>query len=162
MIVDGIEALADAFGISHQSVAVWQRAGMPVYERGGANRPSRFDLAECVNWLVAREVAKVLVETPQNRLARLQADGIEHENELRRRQLIPADKIDPLMRERVRRIAAMLAATRERCLPELAASSADRAQLTTILERAHADVLRQIAQTAGMPAAQDSDGPAAK
>ena len=46
MRVEGIKALCEVFGCSHQAIAEWQEQGMPVESRGGPNTPSVFETAD--------------------------------------------------------------------------------------------------------------------
>jgi len=102
--VIGQEQVASMFGVSSTSIVAWQDQGMPVALRGSPGIPSEYESEACINWLVAREVLKVQGERPQDRLARVQADKIEMENEVSRGALIPADQLEPKLR------AAMIAA----------------------------------------------------
>lgn len=51
------KALAVAFGTHPQTIVKWESAGMPVAERGGPGRPSRYGLPEVVAWYIRRELA---------------------------------------------------------------------------------------------------------
>lgn len=104
MRVIGQEQVAAMFGVSSTSIVAWQDQGMPIALRGSPGIPSEYESEACINWLVAREVLKVQGERPQDRLARVQADKIEMENEVNRGLLIPADQLEPKLR------AAMIAA----------------------------------------------------
>lgn len=104
MIVKGREAIANVFGVSVKTIHEWHEQGLPIAARGSPGKPSEYDTLACINWLVDREVGKVMSERPQDRLARVQADKIEMENTERRRVLIPADQLEPKLR------AAMIAA----------------------------------------------------
>lgn len=105
----GQERIAEVFGVAPKTIVDWQEQGFPVAVRGGPGVASEYESAECIRWLVDREIRKVQVETPNDRLARVKADSIEMDNAVRRGQLIPADQLEPKLR------AAFLAA-RERWL----------------------------------------------
>lgn len=98
MRVTGQENIADVFGVAPKTIVEWQEQGFPVAQRGGPGVASEYESAACINWLVEREVKKVLVEKPQDRLARVQADKIEMENAERRGLLIPADQLEPKLK----------------------------------------------------------------
>lgn len=98
MQITGQEAIADAMGVAPKTIVEWQAQGMPVAERGGPGVPSVYELADCIRWLVKREVAKVQGESPKDRLNRLQADKLEMDIARDRGLLIPADSVEPKMR----------------------------------------------------------------
>ena len=104
MRVIGQEQVAALFGVAPKTIVAWQDEGLPIALRGSPGIPSEYESETCINWLVAREVLKVQGERPQDRLARVQADKIEMENEVNRGLLIPADQLEPKLR------AAMIAA----------------------------------------------------
>lgn len=109
MRIIGQENIASVFGVAPKTVVEWQEQGFPVALRGGPGVPSEYESEACINWLVDREVRKVQAEKPQDRLARVQADKIEMENAERRKELIPADQLEP-------RLAAAFIIARERWL----------------------------------------------
>lgn len=94
----GQERIADVFGVAPKTIVDWQEQGFPVAVRGRPGVPSEYDSADCIRWLVDREIRKVQVETPNDRLARVKADSIEMDNAVRRGQLIPADQLEPKLR----------------------------------------------------------------
>lgn len=100
----GQEQVAALFGVAPKTIVAWQEEGLPIALRGSPGIPSEYESEACINWLVEREVRKVQGERPQDRLARVQADKIEMENEVSRGLLIPADQLEPKLR------AAMIAA----------------------------------------------------
>lgn len=104
MRIIGQENIAAVFGVAPKTIVEWQEQGFPVAVRGGPGVPSEYETEACIGWLVDREIRKVQAESPQNRLARLQADKIEMENAEKRGQLIPTDQLEPKLR------AAMVAA----------------------------------------------------
>lgn len=92
------------FGVAPKTVVEWQEQGLPIAFRGSPGVPSQYESAECIRWLVDREVRKVQTESPNDRLARVKADAIEMDNAERRGKLIPAEQLEPKLR------AAMVAA----------------------------------------------------
>lgn len=94
----GQEQIAGIFGVAPKTIVEWQEQGFPIAQRGRPGVPSEYETADCINWLVDREVKKVQAEKPQDRLARVQADKIEMENAERRGQLIPADMLEPKLK----------------------------------------------------------------
>lgn len=97
-------SLADMFGVTAKTIDVWQDQGLPIALRGGANRASEYEAAECIQWLVSREVAKVRAESPKDRLYSLQAEEVALRLAEKRGTMIPAAEIEPAMK------AAMIAA----------------------------------------------------
>lgn len=153
MRVEGIAALCDLLGYSHQTVAEWQEQGMPVLERGGPNRPSVFDSAAVLAWLVQRAVARVHGETPRDRLFRVQADTAEHALAAMRARLIDVDQVEPMMRAAVAAAREGLALERQRLVAQLDGVS-DRRQREELIAAAHETFLRRLAKwrPAGAPA----------
>lgn len=98
MRVIGLPNIADLFGVAPKTIVEWQATGFPVAVQGGRGVPNEYDATACVRWLIEREVRKVQVEQPQDRLARVQADKIEMENAERRGVLIPADMLEPKLK----------------------------------------------------------------
>jgi terminase small subunit / prophage DNA-packing protein len=100
----GQEQIAAVFGVAPKTIVEWQDQGLPIALRGSPGIPSEYETEACINWMIDREVKKVQIERPQDRLARVQADKIEMENAEKRGLLIPADQLEPKLR------AAMIAA----------------------------------------------------
>lgn len=98
MQVIGQESIADFFGVAPKTIVAWQAEGFPIAKRGSPGVPSEYDSAECIRWLVSRELRKVREESPNDRLARLKGDEIEMNNAERRGLLVPADQIEPKLR----------------------------------------------------------------
>lgn len=113
MRITGQDQIASMFAVTVKTINEWQAQGMPVAMRGefAGGVPNEYESAECIAWLVEREVGKVRGESQRDRLARVQADAIEMENATKRRELVPVAAIEPNMR------AAMIAA-REAWLAE--------------------------------------------
>lgn len=160
MRVEGIKALCEVFGCSHQAIAEWQEQGMPVESRGGPNTPSVFETADVHAWLVDRAVAKHTGgETQRDRVFRLQGDALELELAEKRGQLIPAAMVEPrwtaccvaareqLLRAR-RRLAAMLDGV------------ADRQQRELVIGQVHEEFLRKLAGWRPGDAVEDEASPA--
>lgn len=104
MRIVGQEKIAELFGVAAKTIVEWQEQGMPIAQRGSPGVPSEYESEACINWMIDREVKKVQIERPQDRLARVQADKIEMENAEKRGLLIPTDQLEPKLR------AAMIAA----------------------------------------------------
>lgn len=68
--------LSEFLGRSERTLIEDTDAGMPCVERGGAGRPSVYDTAQVVTWLLAREAARrdATVEAERRRLVASQAD----------------------------------------------------------------------------------------
>jgi terminase small subunit / prophage DNA-packing protein len=118
----GQQAVCEALGISRETLNVWQHEGLPVAQRGGPNRPSVYDSAAVIAWVVAREVAKASTERPQDRLARAQAIRVELDIAETQRRLLPASEVEPrwraacaVARERLQEVRRGLVARLGRC-----------------------------------------------
>ncbi|MBK9019628.1 MAG: terminase small subunit [Sulfuritalea sp.] len=129
MKITGQQAIADLFGVSRESIDNWQREGMPVEARGGPGVSSVYDSEKCIAWRVKAEVIKARGDRPQNRLARVQADKIEMENLERRRQLIPADQLEPRLQAAFAMARAAWSATAPRLAREMPADPDERERL---------------------------------
>jgi terminase small subunit / prophage DNA-packing protein len=106
MRITGQEQIASMFAVTVKTINEWQAQGMPVALRGefAGGVPNEYESGACIGWLIEREVGKVRGETQRDRLARVQADAIEMDNQTKRRELVPVAQIEPTMR------AAMIAA----------------------------------------------------
>ncbi len=158
MEVQGIKALCEVFGCSHQAIAEWQQQGMPVLSRGGPNTPSVFQTVDVHAWLVDRAVAKASGgESPRDRVFRLQGDALELEMAEKRGRLIPADAVEPLWSSAVVAAREMLLGERRR-LAALLDGVNDRQQREALIGQVHEAYLRKLA---AWRAANDDDDAAA-
>jgi len=48
-------AMAAMFGVAMLTVTKWERDGLPIAERGGPGRASRYSMPECIRWYADRE-----------------------------------------------------------------------------------------------------------
>lgn len=97
-------SLGDMFGVTPKTIDEWQGQGLPIAVRGAPPRPSEYESADCIRWLVEREVTKVRSESPKDRLYSLQAEEVALRLAEKRGTMIPAAEIEPAMK------AAMIAA----------------------------------------------------
>lgn len=144
MRITGQESIADVFGVAPKTIVEWQTAGFPVAVRGGPGVPSEYETESCINWFVNREVGKVQVELPRDRLARVQADSIEIDTAVKRNQLIPASALEP-------RLKAVVVAARQlwRNMPARLAedlTGLDKRQRQAALTTAFDDFLSKLSQ----------------
>jgi hypothetical protein len=96
MRIKGQEQIAAVFGVAPKTITEWQVLGFPVAFQGGPGVASEYDTPACMQWLVDREVRKVRVESPKDRVFRLQGDKLEREELKEARLLIPASEVEPL------------------------------------------------------------------
>lgn len=155
MLIRGMEQIAAMFGVAPKTIVEWQDQGMPIAKRGSPGVPSEYSATACIGWYVERELAKVRTESPADRLARVKADSIEMDNAERRKQLIPADQLEPKLR------AAMVLA-RERFMDqpqrlgrELAGKPA--ADIETALQAAFEELLHTMANWRESEVDEDDD-----
>ncbi|CAG4883800.1 Phage terminase Nu1 subunit (DNA packaging protein) [Georgfuchsia toluolica] len=120
MRIVGQSDLSSMFGVVPKTIIEWQETGLPISVQGGPGVPSEYESADCIRWLVDREVRKVQAESPKDRLLRLQGDALEMDLATQRGQLIPAAAVEPAMRsaivtarERIRNEPARLATLME-------------------------------------------------
>lgn len=99
MRIQGQAGVAELFGVSEEAINQWQRQGMPVAKRGGSNRPNEYEAADCIGWLIDREVGKVREESPRDRLYALQAEELAMRLAELRATMIPVADVEPAMRQ---------------------------------------------------------------
>lgn len=80
---------ARLFRVTEKTILTWIKAGMPVEQRGsqgGAAGSGKhwLDLEKCVEWYFADNYERLELDRARSRLATVQADKTELENELRR------------------------------------------------------------------------------
>jgi len=96
MRISGQDNIANLFGVTGTTIVEWQKDGFPVAVQGGRGVPNEYLAAECIAWLVAREVGKVHVETPRDRVFRLQGDALERDAVEKACKLVRADQVEPV------------------------------------------------------------------
>lgn len=101
MIITGQEVVAEVFRVTPKTIGLWQEQGFPVARKGGPHIPSQYCAADCVAWVLERELAKIRTESPKDRLNRLQADKIEMDLMQSRGVLVPVAAIEPHLRAAV-------------------------------------------------------------
>lgn len=102
--IQGQHQIAELFGVSRETINNWQDAGFPVARRGGPNLPSEYDSADCIRWLIAREVRSRReaagsdeLTAERARLAKEQADKIAMQNAERRGELAPVAAMEMVL-----------------------------------------------------------------
>lgn len=98
--------LADAHGVSENTVTNWLEEGLPRAKAAARRGQSdEYDVAETIRWRLAREAAKGVLdengalinfEGERTRLTREQADKISMENEMRRGRLVDTEHVAAL------------------------------------------------------------------
>lgn len=105
----GQEQIAAVFGVAPKTIVEWQEQGFPIAFRGGPGVASEYESAECIRWMVDRELKKIQSESPNDRLARAKAESVEMDNAERRGQLVQAAQLEP-------KLSAAFVAAREKWL----------------------------------------------
>ena len=96
--------LSEVLGISERTLTDWQgeEPPMPIKERAlKRGQPNGYDATEVIAWYVQRQTREGRVETPRDRLARLQSDEVEMRLNERRSLLVSADQVEPMWRDMV-------------------------------------------------------------
>lgn len=155
MRIVGQEQIAAVFGVAPKTIVEWQEQGLPVAKRGGPGVASEYESADCIAWLVAREVAKVQGESPNDRLARARAEEIEMRNAERRGLLIPAEQLEPKMK-------TAMAGAREAWLHDSRRIARDVQEgqggdIEALLEEAFAAFLLRLSQWPDVDAIEDEE-----
>lgn len=143
MRVIGQSQLAALFGVTEKTVVEWQDEGMPVELRNQAPKPNEYESADCIRWYAEREVRKVRVESPRDRVFRLQADKLEMEMAEARKALLPAAMIEPKIRGAI--IAAREHLMGERRRIAALVQGRSETECAALLEQAFSDALRRLA-----------------
>lgn len=161
MRIIGQEQVAGLFGVAPKTIVEWQEQGLPIALRGGPGVPSEYESDECIRWYVDREVRKVQVEQPRDRLARVQADAIEMDNAVKRGTLIPADQLEPKLRAVFVAVRENLLGLRRTLTPQLVGRT--QREIEQQLEAAHTAALARLAKwrQADEDDDEDEDGAAA-
>ncbi len=150
--------LAQAFNVTPQRITIWASEGMPVADRGGRGRESRYDLAAVVDWQVQRRVQQaresgtggaggpVDLAAERARLTKAQTARALLEIGLKRRELLPAAEVEAVWGGCVQAVrTALLAipqAITERCT---VAASQGQAAVEAVIKAAIYDALRSLA-----------------
>lgn len=69
--------LSDVLGVSERTLTEWQKDGLPISvkaERGGENQ---YDTVHVIKWMVDKQVERMKLVSPRDRLDNLRADEIE-------------------------------------------------------------------------------------
>ncbi len=156
MRIVGQERIAEVFGVAPKTIVEWQEAGFPVAVRGGPGVPSEYESADCIAWMVKREVGKVQEESPRDRVFRLQADNLEIDLAEKRGRLIPVDAVEPKWRAAC--LAARESLLRERRrLAALLESAKDRQDRERLIAECHETFLRKLADWQNAGAEEDAE-----
>lgn len=93
--------LAEAFQINPGVITRWQQDGLPVAQRGGPARGSKYDLAACLAWWQQKQLGKfsagngqaISLEVERAKLARAQTEKAELDAQARKGQLLAAEEV---------------------------------------------------------------------
>jgi phage terminase Nu1 subunit (DNA packaging protein) len=116
--------LAEIHGVSDVTIWEWQKAGMPILERGDRGNPNRYDVAATIFWRIAREVEKAVggKGSVKDRRDQVALEREELELAEKKNLLVPVEQVEPVWNTRVlaaqalmlgrhSRLAALLEAT---------------------------------------------------
>lgn len=98
MRIVGIQALAELFGVTHQSIDNWQKEGLPVAKPGGPGVPSEFDSSQCIQWYASRAVNKAGAVDERDLLDRTKRQILEIDLAKKRGEMIPAAALEPRLK----------------------------------------------------------------
>ena len=168
----GRAQLALAFGVHPARISRWAADGMPVADRGGRGRESKFDLAAVVAWRVSTQVQSATQRTGDDgepidlsleraKLARAQTERTLQDVSTKSKELLPVDEVRQVVGTAFHAVkAAVMAlpkALAERCVE---GSREGVAVVHAILETAAHDCLRSLARCplTDQPATAGGDG----
>lgn len=157
MRIVGQALIAEQFKVTPQTIVAWQQEGFPIAVRGGDNTPSEYDLPECIEWYRDREVRKVQVITPRDKLFTLQAQEIEMRLAEARGQLVRADSIEPRLRAAVIAAREFLLRASSRLAGEL--EGCDRRKREQVLRDAFEAFLRKLSNWRQVEEELEDDAP---
>ncbi len=108
--------LAERLHCHMQSITIWERQGLPVFERGRRGRPSRYLESQVRAWKDAREQAAkppghVDVAQERARKERAQAILAEQTYQARSRELLPAVDVERVWAQEVQAVRTAILAT---------------------------------------------------
>ena len=156
MRIIGQERVADLFGVAPKTIVEWQEAGFPVAQRGGPGVPSEYESADCIAWMVNRELGKVQNESPRDRVFRLQADNLEIDLAEKRGRLIPVDAVEPKWRAACLAAREALLRDRRRLAARLDGVT-DRQERERLIGECHETFLRKLSDWQSAGAEEEAD-----
>lgn len=155
--------LGQAFGVGVTRITRWTGEGMPVYDKGGSGRQSRYDLAAVIDWQVDRRVRQaresgsgaggggpVDLALERAKLTRAMTVRALLEVGLKRRELLPASEVRQVFGACVHAVRAGLLAMPQAIAEQCTVAAVDGpAAVEGIIKRQVYDVLRGLAQWPG-------------
>jgi phage terminase Nu1 subunit (DNA packaging protein) len=100
--------LALLHDVSDVTIWEWQKAGMPVLERGERGAANRYDVGATIRWRVAREADKSASKTVKDRRDLVALEREEIELAKQKDLLVPVEQIEPVWKTRVLSAAALM------------------------------------------------------
>jgi phage terminase Nu1 subunit (DNA packaging protein) len=163
----GRTQLALAFGVTPLRITKWAADGMPVVDRGGRGRQSRYDLAAVVDWRVRTQVQAITggagadgepLNLGQERaaLAQVQRQRIAMDIKAKEGDLLPADEVRRVVGGAFHAVRARLLAlgqsVAERCA---VASQTGTAAVQAVIDDAVHEALAELAEARDMDETAD-------
>ncbi len=148
----GQERIAEIVGVAPKTIVEWQEQGFPVAVRGGPGVPSEYESVDCIRWLIDRELARVGVEKPGDKLLRLKAEDMELNLAERRGTLVNAEALKIQLTTAIIDAREYLRGEPPRI--SMLMEGMDRAERQALLQRTFDEFLVRIAGTTKM----DADG----
>lgn len=93
--------LAEIHDVSDVTIWEWQKAGMPILERGERGAANRYDVGATIRWRVAREAEKSASKSVKDRRDLIALEREELELAKQKGLQVPADQVEPVWRMRV-------------------------------------------------------------
>lgn len=156
--------LADALGISVQTVDAHVRRGMPAVSRGSRGKQWSFDVGDCVSWLLEQERQKGLGDTTnldldEARRRKMAAEAALAEYDLaeKRGDVIPIEAIARMVTEDYTRLRTRLLAMPSKLAPLLAVITTPE-EARDILDGALEEALSELASNSYLDDEGDRDG----
>ncbi len=138
--------LAELSGVTPKSLWLWARdEGMPVAARGENGAENQYDLVAVLAWACQRRASRTDGETQRDRLVRLQADKLEREEAVARKELIPVSEIEPAWTQMILAARAALLTLPDRVVPLIGADDAVRSVVYGAIEGEVESILRRLA-----------------
>lgn len=101
--------LAQIHDVSDVTIWEWQKAGMPVLDRGERGTANQYDVGATIKWRIAREVEKARGgKSIRDRRDEVALEREEIELARQKEQLVPADQVEPVWKNRVLAGAALM------------------------------------------------------
>mgnify|MGYP003399364796 CR=1 FL=1 len=144
--------VAALFGVSTETIATWVKDGMPSVSRGRA-KASEYDIAACVQWRRARDLAKseVAGDIDEERLrkTRAEADKLEFEVSVQLGAHVRVDVLTNSLNGEFGRIRAKMLGVASKITPTIKPFLRDEKEIVKVFDLVMGEIRLVLEQAAG-------------